>query len=395
MSQPNDKAPARAGGRRTPLLILATIVIVAVVVYVFRWASYGRFHSSTDDAYVNGNIVTVVPQTSGTVVEIDADDTQRVERGEPLVQLDPTDARDALEKDEANLGQAVRQVRQMFATVSQLGAAVHQHQLQLAQTQMDLVRAQNLQKIRGISTENYQHAETALSTEQAALIQAQQQLAAAQAAVANTTIDTHPAVLQAEAQVRDAYLALQRTKVLSPVSGYVANRTVQVGQQVTPGTSLLAVIPLNEVWVDANFKETELANVRIGQSVRMESDLYGRHQVYRGHVVGLAPGTGSAFALLPPQNATGNWIKVVQRLPVRIALDAASTADHPLRIGLSMSVVVDTHERGGQSLQSVASHHVDYITPVYRDQSAGVETLIQGIIRSNAGGDVVAKQIRQ
>src|SRR5262249_48686643 len=158
--------------------------------------------------------------------------------------------------------------------------------------------------------------------------------------VANTRIETHPAVLQAEAQLRDAYLTLQRTKVLAPVSGYVANRTVQVGQQVTTGTTLLAVVPLNELWVDANFKETELANVRIGQSVRMKSDLYGRDTVYRGQVVGLAPGTGSAFALLPPQNATGNWIKVVQRLPVRVALDPGSIADHPLRIGLSMNVVI-------------------------------------------------------
>jgi membrane fusion protein, multidrug efflux system len=392
MPKLSSNPTATTGGqRRTPLLILATIVLVGVIGALAWWELYGRFEASTDDAYVNGNIVTVVPQTSGTVVEIDADNTQRVERGEPLVELDPTDARDSLQRDEANLAQAVRQVREMFATVSQLSAAVQQHQLQLAQTQIDYVRAQNLQKIRGISTENYQHAELAHSTEQAALIQAQQQLAAAEAAVANTTIATHPAVLQAEAQLRDAYLALQRTKVLSPVSGYVANRTVQVGQQVTTGTALLAVVPLNELWVDANFKETELASVRIGQSVRMESDLYGRHTIYHGHVIGLAPGTGSAFDLLPPQNATGNWIKVVQRLPVRIALDPASIAEHPLRIGLSMNVVVDTHDRSGLSLQPTATHHVDYITPVYGDQSAGVEALIDEIIRSNAGGKVLAR----
>ncbi|MGA9853110.1 MAG: efflux RND transporter periplasmic adaptor subunit [Gammaproteobacteria bacterium] len=385
MSEPlNEPTHVASAKWRIPLLILAAVIIIAVIAYTLYWAVSGRFHSDSDDAYVGGNIVTIAPQVAGTVVQVDADTTQLVNAGGPVVRLDPTDAQIALQKAEANLAQVVRRVRGLYANTRELRSAVRNRQLAVNQALDDYRRAQNLKTIRGISTQNFQHAQTAYQSAQAALTQTQHQLDAAEAAVSNTTLETHPAVKLAEAQLQDAYLALQRTTVVSPVTGYVANRAVQLGQQVTPGTAMLAVIPLNEVWVDANFKETELANVRIDQPVRLESDLYGGSVVYHGRVVGLAPGTGSVFSLLPPQNATGNWIKVVQRLPVRIALDPKALLAHPLRLGLSMTVSVDTDNRSGALLAPSPVTRPEYATSVYQDQSAGVQALIQKIIRRNA-----------
>lgn len=369
---------------RKPLLILAAVVGVTVLGYGIYYLAWGRFHADTDDAYVDGNIVVVAPQVAGTVVEFDAEDTELVTRGETVAKLDDTDARIALQSAEASLGQAVRQVSQSYATIQQLRAAVTDKEIHLKQADVDFRRAQGLLQIQGISAENFQHARESYDSAAAGLAQARHQLTAAETQVANTTLETQPTVRLMEAQVRSSYLALQRTKVIAPITGYVAKRNVQLGQQVTPGTSLLAIIPLQQVWIDANFKETELADVRIGQSVRAESDLYGDKVVYTGHVMGLAPGTGTAFALLPAQNATGNWIKVVQRLPVRVALDPAALAEHPLRIGLSMDVSIDTHDRRGAVLAVDPDQDRDDVTSVYADRSAGVEQLIQTIILKNA-----------
>ena len=385
MSDQNDSPASRTARKsKKPLLILAAVVATATLGYGIYYGGWGRFHADTDDAYVDGNIVTVAPQVAGTVVEFDADDTALVTRGQTLARLDDADARIALQSAEAGLGQAVRQVSQSYATVRQLKAAVDDKEIHLKQADTDFRRAQELMQIQGISAQNFQHAREDYDSATAGLAQARHQLAAAEAQVANTTLETQPTVRLMEAQVRSSYLALQRTQVIAPVTGYVAKRNVQLGQQVTPGTSLLAIIPLQQVWIDANFKETELANVRIGQPVRAESDLYGQHVVYTGRVVGLAPGTGTAFALLPAQNASGNWIKVVQRLPVRIALDPAPLAAHPLRIGLSMDVEIDTHDRSGDVLAPRAGTNADGVTSVYADRSAGVDKLIQSIIEKNA-----------
>lgn len=377
-----DTSTARKS--RKPLLILAAAVGLTVLGYGIYYLAWGRFQADTDDAYVDGNVVVVAPQVAGTVVEFDTDDTELVTRGQTVAKLDDTDASIALQSAEASLGQAVRQISQSFATVRQLRAAVTDKEIHLKQADADFHRAQGLMQIQGISTQNFQHAREGYDSAAAGLAQARHQLAAAEAQVANTSLETHPTVRLMEAQVRSSYLALQRTRVIAPVTGYVAKRNVQLGQQVTPGTSLLAIIPLQQVWIDANYKETELADVRIGQPVRAESDLYGKKVVYTGHVVGLAPGTGTAFALLPAQNATGNWIKVVQRLPVRVALDPAALAKHPLRIGLSMDVSIDTHHRSGDVLALDPNQDRDDVTSVYADRSAGVENLIQTIIRKNA-----------
>lgn len=397
MSDQNESPTTRTARKsRKPLLILTALVGAAVLGYGIYYAAWGRFQADTDDAYVDGNIVIVAPQVAGTVVEFDTDDTALVTRGQTLAKLDDTDARIALQSAEANLGQAVRQISQTYATVRQLKAAVDDREIHLKQADADYRRAQELMQIQGISAQNFQHAREGYESAAAGLSQAKHQLTAAEAQVANSTLENQPTVRLMEAQVRSSYLALQRTEVIAPVTGYVAKRNVQLGQQVTSGTSLLAIIPLQQVWIDANFKETELADVRIGQPVRAESDLYGHRAVYTGHVVGLAPGTGTAFALLPAQNASGNWIKVVQRLPVRIALDAGPLAAHPLRIGLSMDVTIDTHDRSGAVLAQDADA-ADDVTSVYADRSAGVDKLIQQIIQKNTYGvtdDAVADLTR-
>src|SRR5699024_9219400 len=305
---------------------------------------YAQYHATTDDAYVQGNIISISPQASGTVVSIYADDTDLVHVGDVLVQLDKSNARIALDQARANLAHAVRQVSRMFATAQQMQATVALRKTTLEQARRDYERARQLQQVRGISTEDYQHAQTALRSARASLKIAKHQSTAAQTAVAGTTLTQHPLVKQAEARLRQAWLDLRRTQIVAPATGYVAQRGVQLGEQVKPDNKLMAVIPLKSVWVDANFKETGLANVRIGQPVELVADLYDDF-TYHGHVAGLAAGTGSAFSLLPAQNATGNWIKVVQRVPVRIAINPADLEDHPLRIGLSMSVDIDTHDR--------------------------------------------------
>ena len=396
MAEPNDSvaqssppAPGRAKGkngkRKRLLLILATIVVVGIVAYTAYWFFYAQFHESTEDAYVQGNVISISPQVSGTVVSIRADDTDLVHAGDVLVQLDDTDAKVALTQAEARLAETVRQVRRMFDQAQQMQATVTLRKASLDQARRDFQRAQKLQKVRGISTEDFQHAETALQTAGASYQEAKHQLAASQAAVAGTTLEDHPQVKQSEALLRQSWLALQRTRILAPADGYVAQRSVQLGQQVQPGSKLMAVIPLKQVWVDANFKETALTNVRIGQPVELTSDLYGDSYTYHGKVIGLAAGTGSAFALLPAQNATGNWIKVVQRVPVRVGIDPQDLDEHPLRIGLSMTVNVDTHDRDGHTLAPEPAAGSGLATPVYRRDQDKVDALIQRIIKANRG----------
>ena len=370
---------------RRPMLILAAVVATSSALYGIYYAGWGRFSASTDDAYVDGNVVIVAPQVSGTVIGVNTDETDLVQSGQTLVQLEDADTRIALQSAEAGLAQAVRQVSQIYATVRQLQAVVKDQQIRLDQANADYERDEGLLQDQGISTESYQHAKQARDSAEAALAEAQHQLTAAEAQVANTTLETQPNVQLKAEDVRAAYLALQRTEVIAPVTGYIAKRNVQLGQPVAAGTALLAIVPLDQVWIDANFKETELANVRIGQPVRAESDLYGRHAVYTGHVVGLAPGTGTSFALLPAQNASGNWIKVVQRLPVRVALDPGPLKQFPLRIGLSMNVEVDTHDRSGQILAATAANPAD-ATPVYVGRIDGANAIIADIIRRNASG---------
>jgi len=357
------------------------------IAYAAYWGIHLRHLESTDDAYVGGNVVQITPQIAGTVVSVGADDTAFVKAGQTLVQLDQADAQVALEQAEAQLGRAVREVRSLFATSAQLQAAVDMRQSDVAKANEDLARRERLAGSGAISKEEVQHARDAARSAQSGLVAAQQELAANRARVDRTTVENHPDVRNAAARVHDAYLTYARTALPAPVSGYVAKRSVQLGQRVSPGTPLMAVVPLDQVWIDANFKEAQLAGMRAGQPVKVTADIYGGKVVYHGRVAGFGAGTGAAFALLPAQNATGNWIKIVQRVPVRIALDPQELSDHPLQIGLSMQAEVDTRERGGSRLPEIAQGTV-YSTDVFSSIEERADARVKAVIAANEGAAV-------
>jgi membrane fusion protein (multidrug efflux system) len=379
-------SPAAQTQRKRWLAIVVGVFAAIGIAYGAYWAIALRYVQTTDDAYVNGNVVQITPQISGTVVAIGADDTQFVKAGRTLVQLDQADAKVALDQADAQLAKAVREVRSLFATSAQLQAAVAMRQSDLAKASEDLARRERLASSGAVSGEERQHARDAANSATAALLAAQQELEANRARVDRTTVENHPDVRNAAARVRDAYLTYSRTALPAPVSGFVAKRAVQLGQRVGPGAPLMAIVPLDQVWVDANFKEPQLAGMRVGQRVTLTADLYGGKVVYHGRVAGFGAGTGSAFALLPAQNATGNWIKIVQRVPVRIALDAQELAAHPLQIGLSMQVEVDTHERTGERLPQLAQRAPTYATDVFHWQDGLANERVRAIIAANESG---------
>ncbi|HEV2271457.1 MAG TPA: HlyD family efflux transporter periplasmic adaptor subunit [Steroidobacteraceae bacterium] len=367
------------------VFILGGFLILGAAWGVY-WDRDLRYSVYTDDAYVSGNVVQITPQIPGTVVAIGADNTQFVKAGQPLVRLDPADAKVALQESQAQLARTVRQVRNLFSSSSALQADVQVRRTDLAKAQSDYARRARLERSGAISEEELQHASDAVKAAQAGLAAAQQQLAADRAWVDGTTIQSNPAVRDAAAAVHAAYLNYVRTVLPAPVSGFVARRDVQLGERVSTGTPLMAVVPLNEVWVDANFKESQLGTMRVGQPVTLISDLYGGAMVFHGRVVGFGAGTGAAFSLLPAQNATGNWIKIVQRVPVRVALDPRELAQHPLQIGLSMKAYVNVRYDGGQRLPEVATNDADYSTDVFQSVTAQADEMVQQIIAANAPG---------
>jgi membrane fusion protein (multidrug efflux system) len=377
-------APAPNHRRRRALAALASLVIVAGVAAALWWWFDGRWYEETDDAYVQGNLVQLTPLVAGTVVRINADETALVRAGDPVVELDPADTETALAETKAALAQTVRRVRELFANSDALRAAVELRQAELQRARDDLARRTGLPDARAVAEEDLRHAQAGVDTAAAALKAAKEQLAASEVLVARTTVTTHPDVEQAGARLKSAYLAAHRTSVVAPVTGYVAKRSVQVGQRVAAGTPMLAIVPLADVWVDANFKETQLEHVRIGQPVALRADLYGS-ATFHGSVVGLAAGTGSAFALLPPQNATGNWIKIVQRLPVRIRLDPRELAAHPLRVGLSVTATIDTHDRSGPALATAPPAQPAVTTSAYDGTLAEADGLVRAIVQANLG----------
>ena len=402
---PADKRPRQnAAKRNRMLLVIALVVVVVGIGYGAWWFLVGSHYQSTDDAYVAGNVVQVTPQVAGTVVAIKADDTDIVKQGQELVVLDASDARVALDQAEAQLAQTVREVRNVFANNGTLAANIATRQADTIKSKAALERARDDYKRRAalvasgaVSREELQHVETELDSARSALAAAdagvraaREQLASNQTLTEGTSVARHPSVMRAAAKVREAYLALERGTLPSPVSGQVAKRSVQLGQRVAPGTPLMAIVALDQLWVDANFKEVQLRKMRIDQPVTLEADLYGGKVEYSGKIVGLSAGTGSAFSLLPAQNATGNWIKVVQRVPVRIALDAKQLADHPLRVGLSIVAQVDTSDQSGEQLastQRLASRAApSYQTQVFAPDTHAADDLIARVIAANLGG---------
>jgi membrane fusion protein, multidrug efflux system len=380
-------SPTRGGSgraRRLGLFGLGAVVILSGLLYAGYWFFDARYFESTDDGYVNGDVVQVTNEVPGTVLALNVDDTQLVEAGQPLLLLDPADAKIAEENAEADLARAVRQVRGLFAQGQELRAQIDQRQQAARTADDDLQRRGSLIADGAIAAEELSHARDAVTTTRANVAAAREQLSQTVAQIDGTTIANHPQVLAAAAAVRNAALALHRTQLTSPVSGVVAKRSVQVGQRVAAGTPLLAVVPLENVWVDANFKEVQLERMRDGQPVTVRTDFYGHQVTYHGRVAGIAAGSGNAFALLPSQNASGNWIKIVQRVPVRILLDPSELRAHPLRIGLSTTVRVDLHNASGP-LMSTAVRNVPLPKQTSAGDDPGVDALIASIIAANAG----------
>lgn len=372
--EPPKPNPAK---RKRWLTILALIFLIAGAVWGVRWFLYSRGHETTDDAYVAGNLVRVTPRIAGSVVAILADDTDFVRQGQVVVKLDDSDARLALARTEADLGGIVRQISQTFEAHAQQAANLAVKQRTLEQAEADLARRERAVAVEAVSREEVEHARATRDKARSELDLARAQLAASTAEVTGTTVATHPAVKQAEARLREAWLTLQRCEIRAPEAGRVAKRSIQIGQHVAPGAALMAIVPMTQLWVDANFKEDQLKDMRVGQPAKMVSDLYGSDRTFHGTVVGLSPGTGSVFSLLPPQNASGNWIKIVQRLPVRIALDPEELAEHPLRVGLSMNVDVETRAAAKAATQPPTR----YVMPV--DDASGADALIRAILKAN------------
>lgn len=375
-------------------LTALTLVFSVLLAGYFGYAYLDtRNTESTDDAYVNGNLVQLMPQVAGTVLTIHADDTDFVKAGQVLVELDAADMRIGLEQAEAELAQAVREVRAMFATRDQLTAELAVRQAELDRARADVARREGLTARGLVPREELDHAKDELKSAQAAVQAATQAVAANTAHIEGTSIENHPTVTRAAARLKDAYLALQRTTLRAPVSGYVAKRVVQVGQRVQPASPLMAIVPLDDLWVDANFKEVQLRHMRIGQPAQVTADIYGRSVKFDGEVAGVGMGTGAAFALLPAQNASGNWIKVVQRVPVRIRLNPAQLTEHPLRVGLSMQVRVDLSQDGPHLAEAPRATPV-YTTSSYADDVLAAEERIRTILTTNAGAKISRQTAR-
>jgi membrane fusion protein (multidrug efflux system) len=393
-SVPGKQPPKKNKAKRKLLLIIATIVVLILLIgYGIYWALFLRHFENTDDAYVAGNVVQITPQIAGTVIAINADDTELVQAGKTLVQLDSADAKLGLDSAVAQLAQAVREVRTLYVNNDSLSATIALKTVDVERAKSDLTRRQELISTGAVSKEELDHARNAFSAANSALAAAREQLSANRVLTDHVSVSKHPNVLRAAGQVQAAYLSLARSTLPAPITGYIAKRSVQVGQRVTAGMPLLSVVPLNALWVDANFKEVQIARMRIGQPAELKSDLYGSDVVFHGRVAGLGAGTGSAFALLPTQNASGNWIKVVQRVPVRITLDPNELASHPLRIGVSMQVDVDIAKSSGNSLTTNQPARTDaaYQTTVFDNAGSQADELIAKIIADNSASRTTTK----
>ncbi|BAN54136.1 MULTISPECIES: HlyD family secretion protein [Pseudomonas] len=390
---PTPSAAPEPSRKRKAWLLGLLLLLVLAGACTWAWYSLvGRWHESTDDAYVNGNVVEITPLVTGTVTSIGADDGDLVHAGQVLLQFDPADSEVALQSAEAKLARSVRQVRGLYSNVDSLKAQLETRQAELRKAQQDFNRRKVLADSGAIAAEELSHARDDLSVAQAAVNSARQQLSTSSALVDDTVVSSHPEVMAAAADLRQAYLDHARTTLVAPVTGYVAKRTVQLGQRLQPGTATMAVIPLDQVWIDANFKETQLREMRIGQPVQISADLYGSEVKYSGTVDSLGAGTGSAFALLPAQNATGNWIKIVQRVPVRIHLSPDQLKDHPLRIGLSTVVEVDLHDQSGPALAQQPPQQASYTTQVYDRQLVEADNLIARLIHDNSATGKTAQR---
>ena len=380
LTSSNNKSQQRKKGLSIFILLLLLISVGSVA----YWYFFIKGFEETEDAYVSGNQVMVSAQVAGNISKINVDNMDPVQAGDVLLELDDTNAKLSFEQAKSNLANAVRQISQLNYTVKQLKSAVRANEITLAQAQGNLNRRVQLVKDGAIDKESLQHAKEAVELAKANLTTSQNQLEANQALLLDGPLNEQPQIQSAVSNLKQAWLNLERTKIRSPIKGYVARRNAQVGQAVSVGGALMAVVNTDQMWLDANFKETQLTHMRIGQPVKIHFDLYGKDKTFDGKVVGIEMGTGSAFSLLPTQNATGNWIKVVQRVPVRIQLDPQQLAENPLRIGLSATVKVDVSDSQGETLRDQAPATTLYSTNVLQYDESAVNNLIESIIRDNS-----------
>ncbi len=367
------------------MAIAAAVFGSLALAYGIYYSTYAQYHEDTDDAYVGANLIYVNAQVSGTVIALGADDNQSVKVGQSLVKLDASDAAIALADAEGRLGETARELRQQFRSVDTAQAVILQKKTDLMRAQDDLNRRASLSDGETLSTEDLAHAKEAVRTAQDALTVAERQYTQTRTNVEGTSLNHHPTLQRARAAYIQAYMTYQRNQILAPADGFIARRTVQVGQRVAPGSALLAVVPLQGAWIDANFKEPQLRHIQVGQPATVTTDVYGGNIEYHGKVASISAGSGGAFSLLPPQNATGNWIKVVQRVPVRIALDPAELAQHPLRVGLSTTVNIDTHERAPKTESALTLPAQIMGTTIFETQLRTAENKADAIIASVVG----------
>lgn len=367
---------------RTIWIITLVFVFLGIAGFLY-WLFVWRFEESTKDAYVHGNQVVVTPQIPGFITSISVNDTEFVKEGRVLIELDRIDRKMAFDTTKSALAETVRNVTKMFENVGAQKGELEASKAAFAKTAKDYKHRKALVASGGVSKEEFQHAEAFFIEAFANMLTVQHNLRGAQALVENTTIETHPLVEKAMDDVREAFVNLSRCTIRSPVSGIVAMKKAQVGESIAPETPLMMIVPLDQIWVDANFKEVQLKKVRLGQPVRLKSDIYGGDMIYQGEVIGIAAATGSVMSVLPPQNATGNWIKIVQRLPVRVRLKPDQLKDHPLRLGLSMDVTVDIRNTSGKMIPEPPPPGAKYSTDVFEKQEEGVEEIIEKILKEN------------
>lgn len=374
---------AKKTKRNRILLGLTLFFLLLGLVVFFYWYYVLRSEVTTNDAYVAGNIINVMSAQAGNAIAVYADDTDYVKQGQLLVQLDPTNYEINYERLKTALALAARQIKQLIEQTQQARAELVVRKANLARAREDFERRQSISDLKAVSKEEINHARLTMEASEASVSLAQHQLNSTLASLGNPPFDQHPTIQQAAVALREAYIALQRCQILAPATGFIAKRSVQVGEWITPNRLLMSIIPTNQIWIDANFKETEVRDIRIGQPAIVEVDLYGSDVVYHGKVEGIEAGTGSAFSLIPPQNATGNWIKIVQRLPVRISLNPEELQANPLRIGLSTYVTVDITNKNGQVLNKTTLLKPKFTTSIYNIPIQPVEDLIQEIIQNN------------
>lgn len=378
-----EKIKLLSAQKKVRLFFFFNLFIITICFLIY-WLINNYYLESTENAYVDGNVIQVTAQTAGTITSIKADTTDHFKQGDVLVTLNPIDAEITLQSAKAELAKIVRQVQGQYSSASKLKANISLRQSDLDKALADLQRRKQLIDINAISTEEYVHTQDAVKSAQAELEAAKEDYKTTKALTHRTSIYNHPEVQAAALNIKNAMISQARTQIKAPVTGVITKRNVQIGQRVSLGSNLMSIVPTDKLWVTANFQEQQLKNLRIGQSVSLTADVYGYSVKYRGVLLGIDAGTGSAFALLPAQNATGNWIKVTQRVPVRIKLNPEDLQHYPLRIGLSMKVRVDTRQSNGVALSQISTNKTQqYSTDIYQDEQSGAEKIIQEIINQN------------